>query len=260
MKIAELVNKHYADLSENDLLIWDYIRKHQKQCGSLSITELAACCHVSRSTIMRFAQKLGLRGYTELKVYLRMEGECGGSIKTGLDIVYDTYSRYMKKLKEQDMSRVIEKISQSENLYVYGTGVVQNNLASELKRYFLEVDQLFTVISGKDEAHICEEIIARGDMVVIISYSGENKFAVAFAQRLKMRGVFVVSITFSSENELSHLADESFYIDTPKVMQSLRSPHEGLVGYFLLIDFLVTKYIDHYEGKRKQSNEADGSD
>ena len=256
MKIAELVNKHYASLSENDLHIWQYIMKHKKECCNLSITELAVCCHVSRSTIMRFAQKLGLKGYTELKVYLRMDGKKEKKKQQGIDQIYDIYSRYMKKLKEQDMTHVIELISYSENVYVYGTGIVQNNLASELKRYFLEVDKLFILMSGRHEAKIYEDIITQKDVVFIISYSGENEHAVDFAQKLKVKDVPVITITFSSENTLSHLADEAFYIDTPMVIKSSGYPHEGLVGYFLLIDFLVTKYIDYHERKLELEHET----
>ena len=69
MKLAELVNQHYKELSSNDLYIWDYIQAHRKECQNLSIVELAQRCHVSKTTILRFAQKLSLKGYSELKVY-----------------------------------------------------------------------------------------------------------------------------------------------------------------------------------------------
>ena len=38
MKLAELVNQHYKELSSNDLYIWDYIQAHGKE--SVSYTNL----------------------------------------------------------------------------------------------------------------------------------------------------------------------------------------------------------------------------
>ena len=75
MKLDERFNERRAQLGENDLYIWQYISTHRKECASLSIEALGAKCNVSRSTILRFAQKLGLTGFSELRLMLRMEAE-----------------------------------------------------------------------------------------------------------------------------------------------------------------------------------------
>ena len=75
MRLEELVNKHYDKLNHSDLYIWKYIFNHKKDCCNLTIDELANRCNVSRTTILRFAQKLSLKGYSELKIYLKWESE-----------------------------------------------------------------------------------------------------------------------------------------------------------------------------------------
>ena len=60
-------------LGANDLHIWRYISTHRQECANLSIEALGAKCNVSRTTILRFAQKLGLSGFSELRLLLRME-------------------------------------------------------------------------------------------------------------------------------------------------------------------------------------------
>ena len=75
MHLEELVSKNYVNLKENDHYVWSYIMEHKKECEHLSIEELAKRCHVSRTTILRFAKRLGLKGYAELKVYIRMMNE-----------------------------------------------------------------------------------------------------------------------------------------------------------------------------------------
>lgn len=75
MRLEELVNKNYQSLNENDLYIWNYIIRHRKECERLSIDDLASKCNVSRSTILRFSKRLGLKGYAELKVFLRIDNQ-----------------------------------------------------------------------------------------------------------------------------------------------------------------------------------------
>lgn len=255
MSIEELVNKHYNELNENDIHIWQYIFNHRDVCEKLSIDELASRCYVSRSTVMRFAQKIGLRGYGELKLYLKMDRHTDQEQQVGFDLFYDRYNRFMLSLKEKNMTRVIELIANAENLYVFGTGIVQNSVASELKRQFLEVGKLINVLRSFQELSVFEKYIHEGDVVILISFSGENKRAIDFAKKLKAKNVSIISITSYKENTLSHLADESFYIETPQMENPLGSHHDGFAGFFLLIDFVLIKYMEYHERRKNHETE-----
>ena len=154
MRIEELINAHYDELNENDIHIWQYIMTHRKECENLSIEELASQCFVSRTTVMRFAQKIGLRGYAELKLYLKMDRQADKEKQTGFDLFYNKYNQFMLSLKEKNMKNAIEMISGANNLYVYGTGIVQNSVASEMKREFLEVGKLINVLRSFQELSV----------------------------------------------------------------------------------------------------------
>lgn len=249
MRLEELVNKNYNQLNENDLYIWQYISAHRKECEKLSIDDLAMRCHVSRTTILRFSKRLGLKGYTELKVYLRIDNQHYQYKQTGLELVYQRYQEYMKEIKEKDMTAIIQMIAHSQNIYTYGTGTIQNNVASELKRSFLIVNKLFFNIQSTNETDAFEGIITSHDLIIMISYSGENQRAIEFAKKLKMKGVPMITITATQNNTLSHLADESLYVEVPNILNSLGPRYEGLVNYFVLIDFILVKYIDYHERK-----------
>lgn len=62
MKLEALVSRHYNELNPNDLIIWKYVYQHKEQCLNMNIETLAELCNVSRSTVMRFAQKIGMSG------------------------------------------------------------------------------------------------------------------------------------------------------------------------------------------------------
>ena len=60
MKLQELVSHHASALNETDLAVWRYIESHPQECCYISIYDLANRCHVSRTSVLRFAKKLGV--------------------------------------------------------------------------------------------------------------------------------------------------------------------------------------------------------
>jgi RpiR family transcriptional regulator, glv operon transcriptional regulator len=88
MKIEELINKHYNRLNETDFHILKYILNHKSECHKLGINSLAEKCNVSRSSILRLAQKLGFSGYSEFRVFLKwQEQEGNNSDKSQVEIL-----------------------------------------------------------------------------------------------------------------------------------------------------------------------------
>ncbi len=244
MHLEELVSKNYVNLKENDHYVWSYIMEHKKECEHLSIEELAKRCHVSRTTILRFAKRLGLKGYAELKVYIRMMNEQVNDAYSSLELACHTYHEYMNMLMRKDVSNILKMIDYAKNCYVYGTGNVQNTVAREIKRLFLEVGKLFFVIRSMNETASFVKIIDQEDVMILISYSGENQGLLEFAKQLKTKGVKIISICATKNNTLSHYADEALYVDCPNLMNPIGPRHEGLVNYFILVEFLLIRFIE----------------
>ena len=63
----------YDDMGRAEKRIAEWITEHNDQLFTLSITELAAKCGCGEATIVRFARRLGLSGYQELKISLARE-------------------------------------------------------------------------------------------------------------------------------------------------------------------------------------------
>ena len=67
-----LFNRAYPRMSENERYICQYITAHYEACGAQPIAAFARQCGVSQALLVRFAQKLGLAGYGELKALVRL--------------------------------------------------------------------------------------------------------------------------------------------------------------------------------------------
>ncbi|AQS07563.1 MULTISPECIES: MurR/RpiR family transcriptional regulator [Clostridium] len=253
MKLDELINKYHKHLNENDLYIWNYISKHRKECETLTIDQLAHKCNVSRTTILRFSQKLSLKGYGELKVYLKLDNEKSKENVNNVEAVCDAYNEVIKNIKEKDCTDIFELIDKSRTLYVYGIGMVQSSIKKEFKRTFLTAGKIFYDLSGYTEANAIVDLATDEDVFVIISVSGENQFIMDFAKNLKIKNIPIISITKLKDNSLAKLSDYNLYTSTaliPSIYNDI--DFESLTSYFILIEILFLKYMEYKTQKNKK--------
>ena len=249
MKLETLVYDNYKSLNENDKYIWKYILNNKKECENMSIQDLAANCNVSHTTILRFAQKLGLNGYSELKFCLKLENNKRYVFnKEEILNVSDDIKKTIDTLISRDFSYLCKLIDESNRIYAFGTGEVQSNAVKELKRNFLCIGKLVNAIEGNDEMEIMTNFMTDSDLIFFISLSGDNKRLNKFAKILKEKGVSIVSITESGNNSLSKLSDISIQFYTAEVarldnnLQIISSSQFFVINEFLLLKYLEYKY------------------
>ena len=251
MRLEELVNKNYQSLNENDLYIWNYIIHHRKECERLSIDDLASRCNVSRSTILRFSKRLGLKGYAELKVFLRIDNHMTDKSATA-DNMYNVYVDILKQYREYNYRGIVESIYNAKNLYVFGTGVFQSTSAQHFKRAFSLAGKIFLDIDRSADFSAYTNLLQPGDVFVAISYSGENRHLLDYINQLKLKGVIIVAITSNKECTLSHEADYSLQAKVYSVMSTTGRLEDLPGNYYILIDFLVAYYMEYAKRRGDQ--------
>ncbi len=246
MKIDELINRHYGKLNDNDLLIWDYISRNRKECEKLAIDQLAFRCNVSRTTVLRFAQKLSLTGYSELKVYLKMDNEIPEEDWNNIDKVCRVHQELAVSMREKDCTAICQGIDQAERLFVYGTGMIQEAVQKEIKRIFLSAGKVFYDIRGVEELHAVVQGITDKDFVIIASLSGQSEHVIRFARELKVRNVPILSITKLKENELSRMSAYNLYISTARIYEEITNiSYESVTAYLFIVELLFLKYVEY---------------
>lgn len=250
MKIEELMNRYYGSLNENDRLICRYIIKHKDSCYRLSIDEFAQECHVSKTVLFRFAKKLSLPGFSELKVRLRWEAQeikepRGNLLKT----VADSYHKMIDSMMQQDLESLFTRIETADRILVYGSGYAQARVASELKRIFLPCKKHIFHIHGYDMVKPLSRLATDEDLVIIISLSGESKTVLELAGDLRLRRIPMVSVTGMRNNTLSSICDEQLYIHSIPVPASYALDYEISTPYFILIEILYLRYQEYLSKK-----------
>lgn len=256
MRLAELVNQHYNELSSNDLYIWDYIQSHTQECQNLSIIELAQRCHVSKTTILRFAQKLSLKGYSELKVYLSWENRPEEDMVIDerlIEHVCDTSKHAIDEMRERDFTDICEMLYRSNRIFVYGTGALQDSVAREIQRMFLYCGEFIYVLSGEKETEMVLPYLKRDDVVILVSLRGEGERINEFAAQLRLKNIATISMTRLKNNDLAHKCTKSIYITTSQIKIGSHILHEAANLYFVLAELLFLRYSQY---KQKQEGIA----
>lgn len=245
MWFQELVNENYNKLNENDMIICKHIINHMEECSEYTVDELANACHVSKTTIMRFSKKLGLDGYSELKIALKWENKNKGNIldKT-LENVCNNYNRLMKDMTERNCDDICKAIYEAKRIFVYGTGSVQKNVAREICRIFLSANRFIYHLEGGNETKTLPEFIEETDTFILISSSGETKSVIELAKRLKLRNCKIISITKLNENTLASLSDYNLYVSTMILKTGYERGYETSTLFFILTEILFVKYLD----------------
>ena len=253
MRLEELVGKKYDTLNENDLRIWKYILRHKEACKKMAIQDLAAACNISHTTVLRFARKLGLEGYSELKLCLKWDDETAEGIdQNEISLCCEDIEQTMSYLKKRDCSDIFELFDRAERIYSFGTGQVQKNAAEELKKNFLFLNKQIVNLDGEAEMKIMLNYCGPGDLYFLLSHSGENPFILDIAEHLKKNGSHTISITRVGNNSLSRICDISLFFYNHLVKTDNWDNELYMTSqYFLINELLMLKYMEYISLKRQ---------
>ena len=84
--------------------------------------------------------------------------------------------------------------------------------------------------------------IEKGDVAVIISYSGLTKEIIDIAKNIKQRGGIIIAITKYGSNKLSSLSD--YHLFVPKLEGPLRvGASSSRVSQLCIVDILYNLYL-----------------
>ena len=248
-RIEELLNSRYDSFSENEKYICHYLTGHYRECAFHTIAEFAEECSVSQTMLVRFAKKLGMSGYGELKARLKIDLEENPVSSEGLmEKVTQSYYKMMDDLVKRDMTGIFENLEQAERVFIYGSGSSQTRAASEMKRSFLPVKEMVH-IHGHDMCRALQKTAGDKDLVILISLSGESQAVVELGRALRTNHVPAVSITRLKNNTLASLCSENLYINSIQMPVEYDVEYEIATPYFILIEFLYLSYRNYLSQK-----------
>lgn len=233
MRCLQRITLNKDAFTPGERIIADYILANPDKLKQCSSQELASILNISQSSIVKFAQRLGFKGFTNLKMALieewgqqsKQNAESEQHLHNDIN-VHDTPSVIAEKLfraKQQalrmttdsvnlaQLESVVAEIKAARRVQIMGMGgssLVAKDLAYKLMKIGYPV-------MNEMDSHVqmtVAQSLGEGDVQIVISYSGALKEIVIAAQAAQEKGAKIIAITSLQDSPLRKLAD--FVLDT----------------------------------------------
>lgn len=198
-----------SEFTGNEQKIADFLRANVSELKSVSSRKMAKLLGISQSSIVKFAQKLGAQGFTELRMALIGEYSASrektnatalhlhSSITSddSLEVIARKLNREKELALEQTcalfdyarLQKIIEVISKAPFIQITGLGgsaLVGRDLSFKLMKIGYRV-------ACEADTHVqatVSQALKKGDVQIAISYSGSKKEIVLCAEAARKAG------------------------------------------------------------------------
>lgn len=193
-----------------------------------TISDLAASCQTSETTVVRFCRSLGLRGYPELRIGLAAAASAqdgpaaSGWTGLGTDIgARDTTAEVVGKIGFADSRAVEETVAQldlhvfdktvdalaaADKIDLYGSGA-SALVAFDFQQKLNRIGRRAGAWSDPHLALTSAALLRRGDVAVGISHTGETPDTLAALREARGNGALTVAITNFPRSTIATEAD-----------------------------------------------------
>jgi DNA-binding MurR/RpiR family transcriptional regulator len=254
MNFMDNIQLKRSTLTKNEAKACDMICADLKLVQNCSIQELSDRIGVTKTTIMRFAQKMGYSGYSEFKYavinYVNSPDDRDHSeedrITSAENIYADTIRLIHHTADESKMKGLASEIIKARTVYLAG---MINSHVSAMQMYYslLMFGIRATVLDSVEAVKSVDMCVGRNDLVIVYSVSGKSGIMKAISELKDSTGCRVVMIT---SNNISSIADDSIVL--PSLSVARGSLLEDVPVYSVFNAILVD-YISQEKQKGKYS-------
>lgn len=253
------IRQLYPRLAINERRLADFLLSQPEQARHLSSQQVAEEASVSQSSVVKFAQKLGYRGFTALKVALSESLADKAAITVYNQILSDDSLKVVgEKLltektaairatldinSEERLQEMLQLLKRAHRIVLVGigaSGLVAKDFSWKLMKIGLNA------VAEQDMHALLASVQALqpDDVLLAISYSGERREINLAAQEAQRAGAHVLAFTGFTPNTLQQLASHSLY--TVAAEQNARSAAiSSTSAQLALTDLLFMALIQH---------------
>ena len=231
--------KENKDLSKNERVLADYILKHPEDVLKMSSKDLGKVCFVSTATVYRLCDKLGLSGFSDLKI--KITSSLDDYRKSNEDFNFDFPVNQFQTHYE-----IIQKIKEDYEQTL--------NLTANL----FSLDQLRLIASAMEKTQIIDVYTSAGNINFALNFQFQmqeigiqvNVPVDEYQQRLiaasSNENHLAIIITFGGRGILSDIL--------PRILHKVKTPIVLISSYdYTFKDFdpdyqlYISSYENHYK-------------
>ncbi len=244
MNFMENIQLKRNTLTKNEAKACDMICEDLKLVQHCSIQELSEKIGITKTTIMRFTQKMGYSGYSEFKYavinYVNSSENIRNTEEDRITYAENIYADTIRLIHhtcgDSEMKKLAEKIIKAKNVYLAG---MINSEISALQMYYslLMFGIRATVLNSSEAVKSVDLCVGKDDLIILYSVSGKSVIVKPLADLKEASGCEVVLIT---SGNVSTAADEVI------TLPSLSVPRGSLleiVPVYSVFNAILVDYI-----------------
>lgn len=256
------IRQIYPTLAQNDRKLADFLLDNAEQALHLSSQKLAQLAGVSQSSVVKFAQKLGYKGFPALKLAL---GEVlaqpqvapvvtvhnhilsSDPLKTvGEKLLLEKQAALRATLdinSEQRLLTALEMLRAARRVILVGIGA-SGLVAKDLSFKLLKIGVMAVAEADMYVQLATIKALSKDDLLLAISFSGERREINLAAEEARIAGAKVLALTSFSPNGLQQRADHCLYTiaQEPNIRSAAIS---SSTAQFALTDLLFMALLQH---------------
>ncbi len=209
--VIQIIESMYDSFTVTEKGIADFFI-HSPEIEDFSVKAIAARLYVSSASLVRFAKKLGYRGYREFvyeyeKSYVKNKPLEIVGTRSIFDIYQDFLNKAYNLIDEAQLVRVVKFLNDAERVYVFGKGS-SGLSASEMELRFMRIGVNIDSIEDPDRMRMQTVFINKHNLVFGISISGTTTDVLYSLKEAHLRGAKTVLLTTKSDDLFHEYCDE----------------------------------------------------
>lgn len=249
MSCIAIIRSAREEMSANEKKLADFILENASLVRDYSSQQIAHAVGVSQSSVVKFSQKLGYKGFTDLKLaihesvvkqesnisVLHGRGSSSGDDISLKDQLYqskcDAISGATDLNDDRTLRAAADAIEAAARIQIVGSGHAFA-VARDAAYRMMMLGKPVVAEADAEVQMSCVETLVRGDCLVVISALGQAPHLSQLAKRAKKAGTTVISVTNQAANPVAALADVRLYsvsrggqADLPDVVATSSQQH-----------------------------------
>lgn len=254
MDFFEVTQGRRRELNPTEQKLFDYVVKNMDEVKKLSIQRFASAQFLSTTTIFRFAQKLGFAGYSEFIncLLVTTHSQARKSQELLEEKGFDK-ENYLKNLVEtvrvmpsKEVESVLNLLKEKPRIYIL-TDDNTHPIGQYCERLFIGLGLHAYFPETAYQRQNLTNRIREKDLILALSYSGEDPVLVDFIQRVFLsERPKLLSVTRADNNSLERLSDHHFYVFSD-LLQVGEMSLTSSVTMLAVVELLVHAYLRELE-------------
>lgn len=249
--------KDQGKMTDIEQSISQYFLNHEKALENITVRKMADELYVAPSTIVRFCQKLGYKGYEDFrKKYLEeadyinthfkeidpnipfKETDSDWHIANNIGHLYkETVSDTLGLIHYKTLEDAHTLLEKTEDIYLFSIGDLIEP-AHIFKDKMVRIGKKVHVIERADLAYITATQVDESACFILSSYSGETKQTLRIAEYLHHKEIPFIGLTSFGENTLSKLATITLYLSSREKLVNNLGNFSSVLSTMYLLDIL----------------------